>query len=178
MGRESSRGGGQPPSKIEAVPALVEDILFQPNRTQEMNKARLWTRLSQNPLLIPEELSMTQVSEILGSRALEPHWNKPGFRDWLMNRTEHRERIEFLFSRALDAAEGSLLSDDPKTANAKVNVLKILAELAAKYPTAATAQKDVVADMSKEQLEEFLSKNGVRIEKPTNLVIDVTEKKD
>jgi hypothetical protein len=177
MSRESSRGNLPAERKIEGIPALLEEIEYRPTKQQEIVKARFWQRVASNPLLIAEELSLAQVSDILGSRSLEPHWNKPGFREWFLNRQEHRERIEQLFSLALHAAEGLLLSEDPKTANAKVNILRVLAELASKKPKETDSHKDPVSEMSKQELEEFLAKSGVRIERPVQLVVDSNPEK-
>lgn len=151
----------------QAVSALAEEVglvSFTPSADQRKMKARFWAKREASPFgtdiskLGPEEIArQTRCS------ALVNWWKKPGFKDWFLNNNEHRERLEYLFDLALNAAEDILLNTDPKAQAARVNMVKTISELASKMPN---KQQTVVLDrdiakMDEHQLREYLSKHGV-----------------
>lgn len=163
-----------------ALAELAEDsgALFTPNRGQRAIKARFWTILSnsmtsKNPL----EMSTVEVMRTVRDNRLGAWINIPGFKDWFFNSTEHIERLEYLFDLALIAAEEILLSDDPKSANAKVQMIRVIAELAKKMPQKGgdNFQDEKISRMSKHELEEFLKSQGVSVRQET--VLNVTAEK-
>lgn len=149
-----------------ALGALVEETgaLFQPSKAQRALKARFWTLVS-NSLSIKNPRTMTtmEIAQTVRDNRIMNWWNVAGFQDWFLNNTEHIEKLEYLFDLALTAAEDVLLSDDPKSASAKVNMVKVIAELARKMPTRGESKDfadDKVARMSKEELQEYLKAHG------------------
>lgn len=150
-----------------AVTALAEEvgiINFTPSSDQRKMKARFWAQVENSPFgpnvvnLGPEEIARkTKCS------ALVNWWKKPGFKDWFLNNNEHRERLEYLFDLALNAAEDILLNTDPKAQAARVNMVKTISELASKMPN---KQQTIVLDrdiakMDETQLRDYISRYGV-----------------
>lgn len=177
--RTSTQHPEGPPSETvsaPSLPALVEDLLHNPTDAQRKLKTKFWMRAADNPFLDRANVTQEMVRKITGSEAVLKYWHLPGFQAWFLNQDENREKLEDLYSMALDSMRAIFLSDDPKTYAAKVNALKLLAELAGKFPTAASKDKaaEAVSAMSKEELEEFLAKSGFSIEKRTYAVLDST----
>jgi hypothetical protein len=151
---------------INNLPAIAEQFVFKPSGLMRAMKAKFMVRTQDNPLVDVANLTQRELIAIVGHKTLiETNWSKPGFKDWLFNREESKEKLEELFDLALDSIRTVLLSEDVKTASAKVNILKILGELLDKFPKAGQTTKDPMANLSKEELERFLEKSGIRIEK-------------
>lgn len=165
----------------QAVASLAEEVgivSFAPSADQRKMKARFWAQVENSPFgpnvanLGPEEIARkTKCS------ALVNWWKRPGFKDWFLNNNEHRERLEYLFDLALNAAEDILLNTDPKAQAARVNMVKTISELASKMPN---KQQTVVLDrdiakMDESQLREYLSRHGVVDVEPAQIE-EVNEK--
>jgi hypothetical protein len=150
----------------ENLPALTEQLLFSPSPPLRTLKSKFIVRSQDNPLIDYSTMTQRDLIALVGHKNLiEANWSRPGFKEWLFNREENKEKLEELYSIALDSVRGVLLSEDVKTASAKVNILKILGELLDKFPKAGQTNKDPMANLSKEELEQFLEKSGIRIEK-------------
>jgi hypothetical protein len=105
----------------------------------------------------------------------------PGFKDFFFNNTEHIERLEYLFDLALQAAEDVLLCEDPKAMSARVNMVRVIAELAKKMPSKGQEQfqDERIAKMSKAELEDFLAQQGVKVQSATPApVLDVPAERE
>ena len=168
--------------KASGLVDLAEETgaLFQPTKAQRALKARFWTILSNSMTSKnPHQMSQMEISRTVRDSRILNWWGLAGFQDWFMNNTEHIERLEYLFDLALTAAEDVLLSDDPKTSNAKVNMVKIIAELAKKMPSkgAEKFQDEAINKMSPEELRSYLSQHGVKVEDTTK-VLEVTPTRD
>lgn len=131
-------------------------------------KARFWQRAADDPMLDAQNAPLDTIRKLTGSEAVGKWFQIPGFREWFLNKDEHREKLEYLFGLALDAAEQILVNQDPKAQSARVNVIKVLSELAGKFPTKNAAPKDslssAINQMDKIQLEAYLQKNGVTMQ--------------
>lgn len=161
--------------KASSLVDLAEETgaLFQPTKAQRALKARFWTIVSNSLMSTsPHQMSQMEISKTVRDSRIMNWWNLPGFQDWFLNNTEHIERLEYLFDLALTTAEEVLLSDDPKSANAKVNMVKIIAELARKMPSKGgdKFQDEAIGKMSPEELRSYLSQHGVSIETPTKVL--------
>jgi hypothetical protein len=168
-----SRTSLTPTEAIQEVERSGTSFLFNPNSELRQLKARFLTITADNPLIDLNTISKNDVKRLVkNTKLIDMYWDSPGFLDWFFHRDENRVRIEQLFSLALDSIEQVLLSSDVKTTNAKVNALKVLAELANKFPRESD-KKDPLAGMSKEDLQNFLEKSGiVRVEK--QIVLETT----
>lgn len=175
------------PAKKRTTTALEEmaeevGIGFVPNRAQRALKARFWTLLANsfNPRN-PHEMTNMEIAKVVRDNRVLAWFGTPGFKDWFMNSTEHIERLEYLFDLALQAAEDVLLCDDPKAMSARVNMVRVIAELAKKMPSKGQEQyqDEKIAKMSKEELEKFLADQGVKVQSPVPpRVLDVTATRD
>ena len=162
-----TRQSSGPVAPEVVLPAVADGLLFQPTGALRALKSRFLVRIQDNPLIEYESLTKDALKRLTQQKALiEDNWEKPGFKEWLFNRDENRERLEQLFTTALDAIERVLLSDDIKTASAN------------KFPKQGEKEKDPLSNMSRQELENFLEKSGVKIEKQLNLVIDAQPSKE
>lgn len=149
----------------EVMSEAVEN-LYRPTPLERRAKSIFWTRTLENPLLSTEDLSGRKLVQITGIGGIANSWNKPGFKDWFTNQGEYRERLHYLFDLALDAAESVLLSEDPKTQSARVNMIRVVAELANKFPSRYekdTVETMAIAKLSKTELELYLERQGIKL---------------
>lgn len=168
-GQEEANPAFQGPSGLAS---LAEDIIFRPTlEAQRLTKARFWTMVSDNPMLDPDSMGIDQLRGMLGSESIHKWWQLPGFKAWFLNKDYNRYRLESLFEQTLDAAEEILQNRDPKAQSARVNVIKILAELAGKFPSRQPTGKQeggglaaAIGSMDRIQLEAYLQKSGVTLQ--------------
>lgn len=148
------------------LPQLADKVIFSPTARQRQVKAKFWTRFQPGPFSQPGSLSMAEVQRITGASSLKEWWPKPGFQEWFMNREESREKLEYLFMKALDTAE-ELLDDPNAQASAKVNMIKVIAGLADKYPSKQQEKfsDDDINRMDEKQLKAYLESQGVTVTK-------------
>lgn len=158
-----SSGPGNGPTNIITV--ATPELLFIPTPSQRQVKARLVTKLADSPILDLSSITLSEAQQLTGSAQLKDWWGKPGFKEWFLDQNEYRQRLEYLFSLALDAAEEILLSTDVKVQGARVAMIKLLSELANKTPKESQAKykDEAIAKMSQAELEAFLEKNGIAI---------------
>lgn len=162
--RTSSHGPGA--SELES---LACDVLYQPTDRERQLKASFWLKVAENPMLDASHISLDTVRHVLNKEIDSTVWARPGFKEWFCNKDEHRERLEYLFSLALDAAEQILMNQEPKAQSARVNMVKTIAELASKVPgkgpgnTPTDKMLKAVNGMDKAQLELFLQREGVNM---------------
>ena len=146
-----------------------EDILkpFKATVPQKKAKASFWVAYSDNPLTPVDDMTTAEIARYIPGTSVDKWMHISGFRDWFFNKNEHRQRLEYLYNLALDSAESILLDDDPKTASARVNVIKVIAELANKYPRQNESSNryldSTIASMDRAELEMFLEKQGVQM---------------
>lgn len=142
-----------------------DEFMYRPKQKHRLAKARLMTAIQSQPLLRLDELSCGKVEQIVGMN-LRNEWRQPGFQEWLLNRNEYEEKLEMLFSLALDAAENILQNADPKAQSARVQMIKVVAELANKMPDRWSKKdpiKDTLDSMGKDEIEDLLSKHGLQL---------------
>lgn len=165
-----------------ALVELAEDtgILFTPNKAQRAVRARFWTLMSNNMTVNPLQMTNMEIMKTVRDNRVNTWMQIPGFRDWFFNSTEHIERLEYLFDLALTSAEEILLSDDPKTSNAKVQMIRTIAELARKIPSKHTEQfqDEKIGKMSKAELEAFLQEQGVTVRNETVISVRQEDEDD
>ncbi len=165
-------------SKSTSLVDLASKAIYTPTPRQRQVKARFWVRYVPSPLATLDSLSAATVQRITGTAGIKEWWSEPGFREWFLNREEAREKLEYLFMKALDAAEDIL--DDPNAqASAKVNMIKVLGELANKFPSKWQEKysDEDINRMDEKQLKHYLEQRGVSISEEK--VIDVqTENND
>ena len=150
----------------KTVTKLADNILFEPTATQSKIKAKFWSRYHPGPFDSPSDgkITLATALEVTGSTSLRKYWSQPGFREWFLNRDEEREKLKYLFNKALDSAE-KILDNPEANPNAKANIIKMLAEMngfMGKKQIEKFADDDI-NKMSEKQLKEFLTKKGVKV---------------
>ena len=153
---------------------LQETTLFMPTPEQKKVKARFWIAYRDNPIMELDQLSLQDVTILCQDARVQKWWNIPGFASWFRNHLESREKLEYLFDLSLDVLQEILLDPEPKTAGAKVNAVKLIGELASKFPKQTA--KPVVLDqeigqLSEDELRKLVGGSEVR------RVIEITDRK-
>lgn len=144
---------------------LADNVIYTPTATAKKLKAKFWARYTPGPNIGPDSITAVEVMDICKDTRAKGLWAQPGFRDWFLNRDENRERIEHLFGLALDAAE-SILTDESAHASAKVNMIKVIGELANKFPSRYQQERftdDDINKMNEIQLKTWLEKRGIKM---------------
>lgn len=111
-----------------------------------------------NSLLDPKTIGMTLAMRLTGIQTLNTWWHQPGFQNWFLNKEETKQKIKYLTDKALETAVQILDDPDPRTANAKVAILRTLMQYeAAEVQTKTNTRFD---SMDMQQLRGFLKQNA------------------
>lgn len=188
------RKSSLPPESLQdgsELKNLTEAVSYVATPTEKRLKAEFWTLAANNPMLDPQSITLDVVRKVVGRTISPNQWSKPGFRDWFLNREEHRQKLEYLFGLALEAAEEILTNTDPKAQSARVNMIKVVGQLAGKVNGQGVGQIagggasnmiEAVGSMDKASLELLLQKNGinvqVRAEKQNIIDVSADDKND
>lgn len=143
------------------VEVLASDLTYLPNPEQRKVKEAFWLRFNENPTCEPTHISQSIVEGITGDSRVSRWWSQPGFKEWLRNQEEFRERAATLAHLALDTIH-SILINETAQPSARVNAAKLAMEIARKMPQKQTEAKyadEKITEMDKKQLEAYISKN-------------------
>lgn len=141
-----------------AVPTTLENQFF-PSNEQRRLKSRWWFKYTDGCYTTkPEEMSYDQVMKVLSSRPLERWWKLAGFKEWFLNKEEETEKVELLYSIALDEIEEIVRSRDPKYLKSKIAMIRLVCELADKFPKNKQIQyvDKQIATMNPDELKKFI----------------------
>lgn len=169
MGRESSQPGANGLTQPE-LRQEVDQLIYIPTTQERKLKAKFWSRAAENPLvnLNGSSVTLTAVKQMTGGGAqLDASWKKPGFQTWFTNPEDGRAKLEYLFDLGLDSLEELLMNPDPKTSSAKVNAMKLLAELTGRYVKGKQGHigglGEAIAQADKASLEALFESAGLKI---------------
>lgn len=160
-------------SDTHKIVELIEsDLNYMPNWQQRRLKSAFWTRWRDNPLVDPTRLSLNAVQAVVGDSRLDRWWREPGFKQWFTNQEEWREEAESLVFTALDTLR-NIMTDDRAPAAARVAASVKMLELARKMPSKADTVpanqvEKKIAQMSKEELIEYIRANTLKLIEPTS----------
>jgi hypothetical protein len=157
--RDSGPAENQQNGPDVIISKLINDT-FRPTEAQKRAKAALMAALSDpmNSLLDPKTISMTLAMRLTGIQTLNTWWHQPGFQNWFLNKEETKQKIKYLTDKALETAVQILDDPDPRTANAKVAILRTLMQYeAAEVQTKTNTRFD---SMDMQQLRGFLKQNA------------------
>ncbi len=148
----------------EELAKVAEDILFQPSPLMQTMKAQFWARFQPGPVNDTANLTLPTVQQYVSDPRLKKYWSTPGFKEWFTNQDENRERIEYLWMVGLDTAE-QILRDSNAQPNAKVQLLKLLAEVAGKLPKPGKNDEKFadasINNMDAKELKAWLKRRGI-----------------
>lgn len=151
---------------IEAANAAKEasklsEVIFLPTPAHRAAKSKFWARYEDFGQVA--EVSLEVVQALVADPGLKRWWSQEGFKDWFLNKDEARERLEYLYMVALDAAEGVLLNPDAND-NAKVQMVKVIAQLAGKEPARNERYVDEdIQKMTEAQLKKYIEARAPRL---------------
>lgn len=157
--RNSSPAEGKQAGPDVIIAKLINDT-FRPTEAQKRAKAALMAALSDpmNSLIDPKTIGMTLAMRLTGVQTLNHWWQQPGFQAWFLNKEETKQKIKYLTDKALETAVQILDDPDPRTANAKVAILRTLMQYeAAEVQTKTNTRFD---SMDMQQLRGFLKQNA------------------
>ena len=157
--RNTSPAEGEQDGPHVIISKLINDT-FRPTEAQKRAKAALMAALADpmNSLLDPKAIGMTLAMRLTGVQTLNHWWNQPGFQAWFLNKEETKQKIKYLTDKALETAVQILDDPDPRTANAKVAILRTLMQYeAAEVQTKTNTRFD---SMDMQQLRGFLKQNA------------------
>lgn len=152
-----------------------EALTYRPTEAQQRVKARFWSRWAD---VAGREPTLAVIKQLTGSAALEQWWGKPGFKDWFLNTSVTEERLAYLLHLALSSAEDILLNTSDKAQSARVQMVKIVAEMSGKLrstglPAAAVGGKekklDAISRMGKAELIKLLEEQGLKVEETLSI---------
>ena len=162
------------PSSLVSVDPVAD---FRPTEAMVRVKARTWANLGDSAAA---GLTLAAAQQASGSAALANWWGRPGFKAWFSNTSVTSERLEWLLHLSLAAAEDVLLNTDPKAQGARVQMVKVVADLLgkrAKAPEQADG-KGGIETMNKAELEALLAAQGIRLERVANVAASPIPKKE
>jgi len=150
-------------SAITTIIDSARELSFSPKPAERMLKADYVVKSSLYPGDSMDEVSCAEVIRVTGDQRLHRWWKKPGFKEWFRGKDEWAVRVEYLNQLGLDTAEDILTSDDPKSVNAKVALIKALMEAGGKVSRGKDDKllDEAISKMNKVQLANFLKKGGV-----------------
>lgn len=160
--------------------AEVSDVVFHPTEAQARVRAKFWSRMADNPLVDARSITLAAAQQLTQSAALATWWQKPGFKDWFLSSTVVDERLDYLLHLALASAEDILMNTDPKAQSARVQMVKIVAEMAGKLKgggagsgaasqNATEKKKKAIEAMGKDELVQFLQDQGLSVQQVVTL---------
>jgi len=153
--------------KISELQDVTAELIFVPEKEHQKLKAQFWARFSASPFADMDNVTLSQVLEKVQDARLRKWWSVTGFKEWFTNRDEHRERLEYLFDLGMSRAESILMQDDPKSAGAQVNLIKLIGELTGRISGRGSKDEKFseakINNMSEADIQKFLEKKGVLI---------------
>lgn len=141
-------------SEVKTLSSMTEDLLFIPNPRHRQVKAKFWSRYD-SLMLSSDKITSTAAVSITDEPSIMRWWSLPGFKDWFLNQDEARERLEYLYMLALDTAE-QVLANPESNDNAKVQMVKVIAQLAGKEPSKQQYADDSINKMDAEKLKTYI----------------------
>ena len=145
---------------------MIPDLFYQPNNNQQRLKAKFWTRFTPGPFINDfSKLTLEMVMKVTNSPSLKAWWQQPGFKEWFLNKEDEKEKLRYLFDKSLDTLE-QILDNPEANVNAKVNAVKLLAEMTGNLSRKGAPEKfadQEIENMSESQLQAYLTKKGVKV---------------
>ena len=144
---------------------------FQPTDLHKRAKYAFWAHFFSTGELPPGNIELATASRLSGFQdELLEWWDLPGFQEWFGNGEEFRQKVEYLATAALDVLQELLLDSNAKTTD-RLQAAKMSLEVASKFPKQAAKEAyvdDKIAEMSKKELESYISQKLKVIQLPTD----------
>jgi hypothetical protein len=136
--------------------------------------------MADRPMAAGATPGLALAQQMTQSASLKGWWAQGGFKEWFLNERALDEQVDWLMHLALRAAEDVLKNEDPKSAGARVAMVKTIAEMAgrlAKSSGGAGGDKKAkaIGAMSKDEITKLLGDQGIRVEQVVTLPVDGKE---
>lgn len=147
---------------LKLLSDVADVVEFTPTQDHRRAKSNFWLSVVEQGISLPSpDPDLATVAQFAGDRRIAQWWDIPGFQDWFLNRQEFRQRVDAMSQLALDEMERILISTDPKTATAKVAVIRMALEASGKLAEANKSREvettdEKIAKMTQKELEEFI----------------------
>ena len=155
----------------QCLPQVKSHVEFKPTESDKRLKASFWATYEPDPLsALTVTPTLEDVCAVLpfASAELQVKWDKtPYYSQWFLNKNENKARLEYLFGKALDVAMNILDNEDPKAQSARVQMIKLISELANKVPKPVkddNSLSEFIGKMDKTQLTAFVTRGGDTLE--------------
>jgi hypothetical protein len=126
----------------------------------------------------PETLSLADIARVIKDNRLDKWYSEDGFKEWLLNRDEAAERLDYLFNLGLDKIEEIFLNPDSNP-NAAVNAFKQISALAGKEPVKKTGFTDEdIQRMDPQKLKAYIEKHAPKFLPPAAEPVEPEEDLD
>lgn len=141
---------------------VMKDQIFEPSKPQMKLKAKFWTIFNENPIADYDNITLDTVRQLTDNEGVNKWWKVPGFREWFLNKDEHRFSAAYVWALCMQRMEKILANDDPKAANAQVNLIKFVAELTgnSRKNSQDSMIDKFIAEMDEAQIQAYLEKQG------------------
>jgi hypothetical protein len=146
-------------SQNDLLSLVTEELTYIPSIDQRRLKSAFWARVGED---VQGPLSLEEISQYVSDRRLSQWWHLSGFREWFLNKSEFRDRIEDLAYKMLDVLE-EVATNPKQNGSSRIAAAKLVFEIAEKMPSRQQEARvlDVeIGKMSKHELEQFVSKNS------------------
>ena len=130
---------------------MSDNIEFTPSDRHREVKARFWSKAQDYNYMASDKITLATALEVTGDQKLKRFWAIDGFEDWFGDSRRFEAEILALVYEFPAYAKAILDSDSPQI-SAKVNLLKLLAEIANKMP--AKTKEIIVSDKGINKLDE------------------------
>ena len=145
---------------------MTEITRYKPGAEEQRTKATFWVRAKRQGVC-REDVSLATALSLTADSRITNWWAQPGFSAWFANDTEFEEEMEFLIYRMPFYLQDILEAQgEEASASAKVNALKLLAEIANKMPVKhkQVVWKDAsIQSMTPDQLRKFIAKESRKL---------------
>lgn len=156
--------------KLVALANLIANTrdvsVFQADRNQRRAKSNFWTHFGSANSGVPLQEDLATALRFGADKRISQWWDLPGFQDWFLNRDEFRQRLEFLSHLSLDVLEEIVTSKQSSNMD-KLQALKMILAAQPKEVSEAEVADAVIAKMTKQQLQEYISRN-IKLLPPTD----------
>jgi len=140
-------------------------LKFEPKDDMMLAKSRFWMSIKDNPMLDPENLTISDICRMSGTNSVKSWLSKPEFRGWFFNQNLAKQKIQAAAELAVDALIGIVTQcPEPKTMSAQVKAATILLEYGGYAPPknkVVVYRDKEIGEMGEEELREFI-KSGTK----------------
>lgn len=149
---------------------MSDEVDFTPVDNDYALKAKFWSRARNSGVSSGDEITLAAAMEIIQDQRLPKRWKVEGFKEWFLDdQSFDADVLEMCYKLPQYAKD--ILEDPNAQASAKVNILKLMAEIGRKMP--AKSKEVIFADktvqkMDEAQLTKLIADNAAKLKGLSN----------